>query len=602
MASLKTECTELSIGFGLLEIEPHRRLTQSEVGTYFSSTLSFKKYNDFLQEFSRDEAYYYRFFTIGLQLRNSYPHFRNSNLQQVQWEGPNKAAGSVTISQDLLVLNTAISVKATSDVANNPSTKNLFIRLPQGLILTRSRERESWYIKTAPDEYQALYSFARNTWCPDYPASVTDYHKKVKEPERRVLADYINTAENLKDASFKQYKQLYIEMCSKVSESSAELFNQHLAQSENNQEHVIRAFFRIGEQKYILCGLDHEREFAVEIPSISTFIKQWRVKTVYASPDKEIAREQAVVKFHVGLENKATHVQETLVFHDEIRWSHGRFNGCPEAKLYKDFLWTEVPYFNQLIEEEKYKKIELIGEGGFGVVYQAKKKGSKKVVAYKELTTSMIRFQNHEYDRFKQEVEIQSELQHPNVVAILDHDLSASPPWFTMPLAQCNLAEWIEKSGVIKDSQLLNHIYGQILAGVKYAHSKRVIHRDLKPENILFFENLLVKIGDFGLGKLVDSNSGISLTNSSDSLGSLYYAAPEQLESTKDANFQSDIYSLGKILYYCVTGRIQYPNLKLNSVEPCYREIIVNCIADEPDNRFHSVDDLLESFKSATAG
>lgn len=597
MPSEKTECTELSIGFGLLGIDPHTRLAEAAVSAYFADTLTFSKYDSYIQEFSHNEEYYYRFFTLGLQLRNSYPLFKASKLNQVQWDGPNRAAGSVTISQDLLVLNTAVSVKATSDVANNPSTQNLFVRLPQGRVLTRKKQKESWYIKTAPEEYQALYSFAKNTWCPDYPDSVIDYHKRVKKPDRLILAAHIDNAECTNDEAFQRYHELYVEMCNKVSACSAQIFNQHLAESEDNPDHVIRNFCRIGEQKYILCGLDDDREFAVEIPSISTFIREWRVKNVHASPDREVDREQAVVKFYVVVEHIPTHKEETLVFHDEIRWSHRRFNGCPEAKLYKDFLWTEVPFFKQLIEEEKYKKLDLIGEGGFGHVYQAKQKRAKKVVAYKELISSIVRFQEHEYERFQQEVAIQSALQHPNIVPILDHDLSASPPWFTMPLAQDNLAEWVEENGAITDHRLLNRIYRQILDGVSYAHSQNVIHRDLKPENILLFEKLLVKIGDFGLGKLLSPGRGIALTGSSDSLGSLYYAAPEQLESTRNADFRSDIYSLGKILYYCLTNSIPYPSLKLNSVVPLYREIIATCTADDPAERFQSVDSLISSFK-----
>jgi eukaryotic-like serine/threonine-protein kinase len=307
------------------------------------------------------------------------------------------------------------------------------------------------------------------------------------------------------------------------------------------------------------------------------------------------------VMFHIILENKQTRESFELDFHDEIRWSHKRFSGSPEAKLYKDFYWSDVPFFRQIIKEEQYQKVGIMGEGGFGIVYKAIKKLSGEVVAYKELTNIMGSVQDHEYDRFRREVRIQSELNHPNIVPILDHDLSASSPWFTMPLAQCNLTEMLEDGVIRQNLQRLNNIYGQILEGIKYAHGGNVVHRDLKPENILLFENGQIKISDFGLGKQLDSTSlSLSLTNTSESMGSYQYAAPEQWKSFKDADFRSDIYALGKILYNCLTGEVPFPNLDVNLVAPCYRAVIVKCTENDPAARFQSVDELIKVFKNSS--
>lgn len=352
----------------------------------------------------------------------------------------------------------------------------------------------------------------------------------------------------------------------------------------------------------MLCGLDGKVDFGVILPDITTWKRNWGLKQVIAQPG--LSREQSVVNFEVVVEDKGKRKEYSLPFHAQVRWSRGKFGGNPEAKLYKDFVWTDVPFLPQIYCQEAVTRLKLIGTGGFGVVYKAIFRKTGQVVAVKELDVSKLSFSPEEsYEerkRFEREVKLQSNLNHPNILPVLDYDLDASTPWFAMPLAHGSVADIIDElSGNTKQ---INEIFQQVLIGIGYAHRNGVIHRDLKPENILLFGNELVKISDFGLGKQLGANdSGNLLTRSSNnSLGSMAYAAPEQLESFRDADYRADIYALGKTLLHILSGKVPVSAASLNQVDERYREFINRCIQEHPDQRFQSVNDTIAAFNSIT--
>ncbi len=603
MPRANTECTEISVGFGLLGIGP-LNLSQRQIDTYFEKTVDAAKYAKFLTEFLQNEKLYRKFYNVGLRLRNSYPLFYNSNLKNIRWEGPTRQASTISVPRDILAVNTSISIKDDSNVVANLSPYTLFISLPQG-ISSRGRA-PNWYLLNDPENYQLLYSYARNTWYPSFPEDVSLYHRSVKGEARKVLAGIIGQEEKKKTVEYLNYQHnFYLPLCYSIAQNSAAMFNQKLAESlrgptrNSTIQNIIRYFLRVGENKYILCGLEQGEEFAIEIPDLTTFQNRWRFRGITALPDIDIKREQCVVKFHLILEERNTRQLFETVYRAEIRWSHGRLNGNPEAKLYKEFTWTKVPFFVQVIKEQRFQEMKTIGVGGFGTVYEAIDTNSSALVAYKELTKKIGGFQEHEDERFQREVKIQSELNHPNIIPILDYDLSTSRPWFTMPLADCNLAELLQADKSIRqDYRRIEFIFLQILEGMKYAHERNAVHRDLKPQNILLFEKDQVKVGDFGLGKLLDPTSlNRFLTATSESLGSLPYIAPEQMRSFKDADFRADIYSLGIILYECITGEVPVRNLNLNLVDDRYKSIIIKCNEEDPSKRFQSMEALQEAFK-----
>jgi serine/threonine protein kinase len=238
----------------------------------------------------------------------------------------------------------------------------------------------------------------------------------------------------------------------------------------------------------------------------------------------------------------------------------------------------------------KIQRVQRIGAGGFSVVHEAIIPGYGRV-AVKELISRLP----DDMVRFRREVQIQSQLNHPNIVPILVSELNTNLPWFAMPLAASNLDR--EMSRLTQDRTLLISVFRQILDGMEYAHQHQVIHRDLKPENILWYEGDTVRIADFGLGKLLDPQQTM-LTQTGQAFGSLAYIAPEQLQDTKSADARADIYGLGKLLYKALTND-DHPLLDIEpeKIEPKYRDVILKCTAWRPEDRYQTVGELRQAFE-----
>lgn len=240
--------------------------------------------------------------------------------------------------------------------------------------------------------------------------------------------------------------------------------------------------------------------------------------------------------------------------------------------------------------------IRKIGSGGFGEVYESHIVSLGQHVAVKVFSGDESASQ--ERDRFEREVRIQSKLQHPNILPIITHDLEAEPPWFAMPLAKTTLAE--EIPALQKQPERIEPLFRQILLGVKYAHDNGVLHRDVKPQNILLFDNDVVKVADFGLGKRLNPDTfTVTLTYTQEILGTLYYAPPEQLRGLHHADFRSDIYALGKLLFTVLTSETPL-DLDLDFADMRYRYIIEKCTRRRPENRFQTIDELIDAFEAVT--
>ena len=202
------------------------------------------------------------------------------------------------------------------------------------------------------------------------------------------------------------------------------------------------------------------------------------------------------------------------------------------------------------IIKERYEIIQLLGEGGMSYVYKANDKQLKRTVAIKTLKPNYVQ-QEKFVERFKREAQTAANLNHPNIVQIFDWGIG-DEPFFVMEYIEGNtLTSIIAKRRTISLNDVL-FIGAQVSSGLQAAHSKGLVHRDIKPGNIMITPEGKVKVTDFGIVSLQNEESDITKTGSI--LGTASYISPEQAQG-KPVSKESDLYSLGTVLYELITGR-----------------------------------------------
>lgn len=240
----------------------------------------------------------------------------------------------------------------------------------------------------------------------------------------------------------------------------------------------------------------------------------------------------------------------------------------------------------------RFTDLKLIGTGGFANVYAAKDHnlGDIAVKSPTDLTSE-------ELERFGREVELQSELSHPNIVEVLDFDLDESPPWYAMAMATGNLGQ-AAAAGAWDDSILLG-LFRDVLSGVGHAHGKHVLHRDLKPGNVLVYTDQgspVARVSDFGLGRWFTRDRMKFQTRTAFAAGTEYYTAPEQWDDFREVTETADVFSLGRILERMISAR---PSLAQTNPQ------LSNCVRvatrTDPLERYQSVEQFAVAIGLATA-
>ncbi len=201
----------------------------------------------------------------------------------------------------------------------------------------------------------------------------------------------------------------------------------------------------------------------------------------------------------------------------------------------------------------------LLGEGGMGAVWSAQHEVTGKRVALKFLKGTGA----EERKRFVQEARVASAIRHPNVTEVHDVlELEGGHPVMVMDLLEGeSLAEVLERRGSLPVQELMPMAL-QVLAGLGAAHALGVVHRDMKPDNVFLARSstgeVSVKVLDFGIAKLTALASGIRQTNALTQTGSVmgtpHYMAPEQVFGEKALDHRADFWSLGVMLYECLSG------------------------------------------------
>jgi serine/threonine-protein kinase len=161
--------------------------------------------------------------------------------------------------------------------------------------------------------------------------------------------------------------------------------------------------------------------------------------------------------------------------------------------------------------------------------------------------------------RFEREVQLASQLRHPNTVEIYDFGRTREgQPYYVMEyLDGVTLTELVERSGRVPPGRAI-HILRQVAAALREAHERGLVHRDVKPENVMLCrrgEDDVVKLLDFGLVKDLERADTRDITKQLKLVGTPRYMAPERLLNPSDVDARSDIYALGAVAYYLLTGR-----------------------------------------------
>lgn len=201
----------------------------------------------------------------------------------------------------------------------------------------------------------------------------------------------------------------------------------------------------------------------------------------------------------------------------------------------------------------KYEFLELIGKGGFALVYKVKDLYLERLGAIKILYKEYSR-DEETIERFRREAKIYANLEHPNIVPIYDIGIVEGIVFFIMKFIEGEtLNKIIRREGKLSERRAIK-IMSDLLDALAYIHKKGIIHRDIKPHNIMIDKNDRTILADFGIARTLESTS---FTKSGAILGTAYYLSPEQAKGLP-IDHRVDIYSSGVTLYEMITGELPF--------------------------------------------
>jgi predicted Ser/Thr protein kinase len=247
--------------------------------------------------------------------------------------------------------------------------------------------------------------------------------------------------------------------------------------------------------------------------------------------------------------------------------------------------------------------LELLGQGGMGIVYKARQPRLDRFVALKILPAEAGR-DSAFAERFAREARALAKLTHPNIVVVYDFGESDGQFYLLMEFVDGVNLRHLLREQRLKPEEALK-IVPQICEALQYAHDQGVIHRDIKPENILLDKRGHIKIADFGLAKLLGLKAADSaLTGSQQVMGTPHYMAPEQMEKPLTVDHRADIYSLGVVFYEMLTGelplgRFAPPSQKVQ-VDVRLDEVVLRTLEKEPEKRYQHVSDVKTEVETIT--
>lgn len=269
----------------------------------------------------------------------------------------------------------------------------------------------------------------------------------------------------------------------------------------------------------------------------------------------------------------------------------------------------------------RYEISERLGEGAMGVVFMAHDTRLNRPVAIKFLTDTNPHYQS----RFQREAQVLSSFSHPNIAMVFDSGKTEEGrPFIVMELVRgSTLHQILEDPGLtLAEAIDITIAIGEALSE---AHSHGIIHRDIKPSNVIVNERGHTKVLDFGLAKQLDESlaqagaAQFSQTQSNVAVGTPLYFSPEQA-SSRPVDERSDLFSLGALLYECITGRSPFAGSsafdigaqvihfdpiqpsKINArIPPALDRITMKALAKKPGARYQSADEMIRELRDVRA-
>jgi serine/threonine-protein kinase len=264
---------------------------------------------------------------------------------------------------------------------------------------------------------------------------------------------------------------------------------------------------------------------------------------------------------------------------------------------------------------DRYDILDEIGRGGFGVVYRARDRKLSRTVALKMLREDHLRDEKLK-KRFRREAQAVARLDHPHIVPVHDFGLDADTPFLVMPYVDGpTLGARIAATGALSPGETVR-VGRQVAEALAYAHDEGVLHRDVKSANVLM-DGERPRLTDFGIARL---RGATGLTSSGEVMGTPAYMSPEQLEG-REVGPRSDVYSLGVVLYECLSGRLPYEGE--NPVQIIYAmargerepleevapgasswliEVVKRCLAEAPGDRYERAAALSKALSEGENG
>ncbi|MEO0413673.1 MAG: serine/threonine-protein kinase, partial [Verrucomicrobiota bacterium] len=270
-----------------------------------------------------------------------------------------------------------------------------------------------------------------------------------------------------------------------------------------------------------------------------------------------------------------------------------------KAAGYGFYTFTAEEFNDQL--GDTYEVEKILGQGGMGAVYKGTRVSDGLAVAIKMLPAEIASLEKSEsgfgfVERFEREAQAMARLDHPNIIKVYEYGVTNSGThFFTMEFVEGHDLHYYIKEGRLTQGHAFSWLT-QICEALAYAHKEGIVHRDIKPANIMIDDEGRVKLADFGLVKVIGSDSLLSL-NTNVAMGTPEFTAPEIIDQDGIGDNRADIYSVGVLAYQFLTARLprgvwKAPSALVPGLDPRLDVVLERALNAAPDDRYPCISEM----------